>query len=90
MSSSRRRPGTGRQSAGPGSGGSLDEHKDPFILWWMPVVALVAPLAFAAWTLVSNDSDPLGKAAFALLWPGLPLYLGATAVLWGGWKIELE
>jgi hypothetical protein len=26
----------------------------------------------------------------ALIWPGLPLYLVTLAVLWGGWKIELE
>jgi hypothetical protein len=90
MSSSRRRPRTAGPAARPGTRESHDEQKDPFILWWMPVVALVAPLAFAAWTLVSNDSDPLAKAAFALLWPGVPLYLGAIAVLWGGWKIELE
>jgi hypothetical protein len=86
MSSSHRRSRTPRQ----GTGQNHVEQKDSFILWWMPLVALVAPMAFAAWTLVSNDSDPLGKTALALLWPGLPLYLGAIAVLWGGWKIELE
>jgi hypothetical protein len=67
-----------------------EERKEPFILWWMPVVALLAPLAWAAWTAVSADDNALGEAAFALVWPGVLLYAGAVAVLWGGWKIDLE
>ncbi len=64
--------------------------KEPFILWWMPLVALAAPLVFAAWTGASAEADGLVKALVALLWPGVPLYAGALAVLWGGWKIDLE
>jgi hypothetical protein len=56
----------------------------------MPVVALLAPLAWAAWQAVSADGSALGEGAFALVWPGVLLYLGAVAVLWGGWKIDLE
>jgi hypothetical protein len=63
---------------------------EPLILWWMPVVALLAPAIAFAWTLGTADSDALGKALFAIVWPGLPLYLVVVAVLWGGWKIELE
>lgn len=64
--------------------------KDPLILWWMPLVAFVAPLIWAAWIAASSSSDAFTEAAQALLWPGLALYLGALAVLWGGWKIDLE
>jgi hypothetical protein len=60
------------------------------ILWWMPVVALVAPLVWAAWQGASADADGLSEALSALLWPGVALYFGALAVLWGGWKIDLE
>lgn len=63
---------------------------EPLILWWMPVVALLAPLIWAAWTAVSADADALAEAARAMLWPGVALYLGAVAILWAGWKIELE
>jgi hypothetical protein len=63
---------------------------EPLILWWMPVVALLGPILAFAWTLGTADSDALGKALFALLWPGVPLYAVTVAVLWGGWKIELE
>jgi hypothetical protein len=66
------------------------EVKEPLILWWMPVVALLAPLAWAAWIAVSTEQDALGAAAFALAWPGVLLYAGAVAVLWAGWKIDLE
>jgi hypothetical protein len=64
--------------------------KEPLILWWMPVVALLAPLVWAAWKAVSADDGALSEAALALVWPGVALYLGAVAVLWAGWKIDLE
>ena len=69
-------------------GASTD--KEPLLLWWMPVVALTAPLAFAAWEGVNAASSPLREVAWALVWPGLLLYAGAVTLLWAGWKIELE
>jgi hypothetical protein len=65
-------------------------RKEPLVLWWMPALALVAPLISAAWFGVSAEDDALGKAAFALLWPGVPAYFATLAVFWLGWKIELE
>jgi hypothetical protein len=65
-------------------------QKEPLVLWWMPVLALVAPLVGAAWFGVSAEDDALGEAAFALIWPGVPAYFAALAVFWLGWKIELE
>jgi hypothetical protein len=65
-------------------------EKEPLILWWMPVVALLAPIIAAAWFGATADSNAAGEAVVALIWPGLPLYLVTLAVLWGGWKIELE
>jgi hypothetical protein len=69
-----------------------DEAKprEPLILWWMPVVALVSPLAWAAWQAASAEAGALAAAAQALLWPGVALYLGTLTVLWAGWKIDLE
>jgi hypothetical protein len=67
-----------------------DKSREPLILWWMPVVALLAPLIWAAWRAASADSGALSEAAYALLWPGIALYAGALAVIWAGWKIELE
>ncbi|MGE0056473.1 MAG: hypothetical protein AB7T32_00675 [Dehalococcoidia bacterium] len=64
--------------------------KEPFILWWMPIVAILAPVIWAAWVGASSDADGLKDALMALLWPGVALYAGALALLWGGWKIELE
>lgn len=63
---------------------------EPLILWWMPVVALVAPLAWAGWQGASAGTDGLAQALSALVWPGVALYAGTLAVLWGGWKIDLE
>jgi hypothetical protein len=64
-----------------------EKPREPLILWWMPLVALVAPLVWAAW---NGVSDGAGEGLKALLWPGTALYLGAVGVLWAGWKIELE
>jgi len=66
------------------------EAREPLILWWMPLVALVAPLVWAAWKAVSADANGARDGLDALLWPGAALYLGTIAVLWAGWKIELE
>ena len=67
-----------------------ERPEEPLILWWMPVVALAAPLLWAAWQAVSADDGAFGEFARALLWPGVALYLAVLAVLWAGWKIELE
>ncbi len=69
---------------------STNQPKEPLILWWMPAVALLAPLIFAAWEAVSADGGALADAAIALIWPGVLLYFGTVAVLWAGWKIDLE
>jgi hypothetical protein len=66
------------------------EHKEPLILWWMPIVALVAPLIWAAWRAFGADDGGLSDGLEALVWPGVALYAGSVAVLWAGWKIELE
>jgi hypothetical protein len=56
----------------------------------MPVVALLAPIAWAAWRAASTDAAALDAFLNALVWPGAALYAGAVALLWAGWKIELE
>ncbi len=66
------------------------EKAEAFLLWWMPIVAVIAPLGFAAWKAVSANSGALREAAIAFAWPGVLIYLGAIAVLWAGWKIDLE
>ena len=65
-------------------------REEPFILWWMPVVALLAPLAWAAWQGATADVGGLEAAVTAFLWPGVLLYGAAVIVLWAGWKIDLE
>ncbi len=69
---------------------SSNQTKEPLILWWMPTVALLAPVIFAAWEAVSAEDGALRDAAIALIWPGVLLYFGTVAVLWAGWKIDLE
>jgi hypothetical protein len=66
------------------------DSNEPLILWWMPVLSLLAPAVYAAWKGATADADVIGEAALALVWPGVLLYAAAVAVLWGGWKIDLE
>ncbi len=66
------------------------ESREPFLLWWMPVVAFAAPLLLAAWEGATADADAVTDAVVAFFWPGVLLYFGALAVLWAGWKIDLE
>ena len=56
----------------------------------MPVVAFIAPLAWAAWKGATADTGAFSEAATAFVWPGVLLYLAAIGVLWAGWKIDLE
>jgi hypothetical protein len=67
-----------------------DEEREPLLLWWMPVLALLAPIIAAAWLGASADEDALEKAALGLVWPGIPAYFATLAVFWLGWKVELE
>ncbi len=64
--------------------------EEPFMLWWMPAVAMLTPLVFAAWEAVSADGGALKDAGIALIWPGVLLYFGTVALLWAGWKLDLE
>jgi hypothetical protein len=66
------------------------EHKDPFVLWWMPVLALIAPIVAAAWKGATADSDVAKEVLIGIVWPGLPLYFGLLAIFVAAWKIELE
>ncbi len=74
----------------PESREETGEHHEPLLLWWMPALALVAPIISAAWFGVSADSDALNDAAIGLAWPGIPAYFATLAVFWLGWKVELE
>lgn len=66
------------------------EDHEPLLLWWMPALALLAPIIAAAWLGVSADDGALGEAAFGLIWPGVPAYFATLAVFWLGWKVDLE
>lgn len=67
-----------------------EKSKEPLLLWWMPVLALLAPVLSAAWYGVSAEGRALEEAVRGFLWPGVPLYFAALAVFWLGWKIDLE
>jgi hypothetical protein len=67
-----------------------ETHKDPWVQWWMPVLAVIAPAVSAAWKGATADSGALKEALLGFAWPGLPLYFGLLIIFIAAYKIELE
>lgn len=69
-------------------------REDLLLLVWSVVLGLAGDAAFAAFRAVSaSDGDASGRLAeFAtnLAWPGVLIFLGVAAVVWLGWKANLD
>ena len=83
MSRRRRRA----QAAGGAPAGWADRFRfSP----WMLLLALTAPLGYAAFHAFTGDDSSLRAFSEAVLWPGAPIYAIAVVVVWAGWALELE
>ncbi len=64
------------------------------LLFWSVVLGLAVAAAFGAYRAVSASGEDAGGrfAEFAtnLLWPGVLIAGGVAAVVWMGWKANLE
>lgn len=69
-------------------------REDLLLLVSSVVLGLAGAAGFAAFRAVSaSDADAGGRfAEFAsnLLWPGVLIFLGIAAVVWLGWKANLD
>lgn len=67
---------------------------DLTLLFWSLVLGLAAAAAFGAYRAVSvSGEDTAGRLAeFAtnLLWPGALIFAAVAAVVWFGWKANLD
>jgi hypothetical protein len=67
---------------------------DLLLLMWSVALGLVVAGAFAAYRAVSasdgDAADRLAEFAMNLLWPGVLILGGVAAVVWMGWKANLD
>jgi len=67
---------------------------DRALAGWSGLLALAGTAAFAAWRAAAADAEGTGDrlAAFGsnLLWPGVLIFFGLAAMVWMGWKINLD
>jgi hypothetical protein len=72
----------------------LLSREDWLLLFWSLVLGLAAAAAFGAYRAVSAaGEDAAGRFAefgTALLWPGTLILAGIAAVVWLGWKANLD
>lgn len=54
------------------------------------LLGLAAASAFGAYQAVNGDNSALRDFAVNLVWPGGLIFAGVAAVVWFGWKANLE
>ena len=60
------------------------------LLLWSVLLGLVLAAAFAAFQAVSASDEHLAEFATNLLWPGALIFAAVAAVVWVGWKANLD
>ena len=69
-------------------------REDLLLLFWSAVLGLAAAAAFGAFRAVSAEDEDVGGRLTAfgmnLLWPGVLIFAGVAAVVWMGWKANLD
>ena len=67
---------------------------DLLLLFWSVLLGLAAAAAFGAYRAVSASGEDAGgrlaEFALNLLWPGVLISAGVAAVVWLGWKANLD
>ena len=69
-------------------------REDRYLLLWSVVLGLAVAAAFGAYRAVSASGEDAGgrlaEFALNLLWPGVLIFAGVAAVVWVGWKANLD
>ncbi len=78
----------------------MSEHRrilsreDLPLLFWSLILGVAAAAAFGAYRAVSAEGEDASgrflEFAANLLWPGVLIFAAATAVVWMGWKANLD
>ncbi|MGB2693752.1 MAG: hypothetical protein WBD55_01040 [Dehalococcoidia bacterium] len=70
----------------------LLKREDLLLTLWATVLGLAAAVAFAAYRAVnaSDDASKLAEFVANLAWPGVLIFVGIAAVVWAGWKANID
>lgn len=70
------------------------KREDALLLFWSAVLGLTAAAAFGAYRAVNASDESLsgrfGEFAMSALWPGVLIFVAVAAVVWMGWKANLD
>ncbi len=63
---------------------------DLLLLFWSVLLGLAAASAFSAYRAANGDDSAVRDFATNLAWPGVLIFAAAVAVVWFGWKANLD
>ncbi len=63
---------------------------DAVLILTAALLGLAAASAFGAFQAVNGDDSAMRDFAVHLVWPGSLIFVGVAAVVWFGWKANLD
>ena len=62
----------------------------PNFQWWLFLPGVGIAVLWALYGAVSAEADAVGRFFGQLLWPGVPIFVAATAAAWLGWRLDID
>ena len=62
----------------------------PNFQWWLFLPGVGIAVLWALYGAVSAEADAMGRFLGQLLWPGIPIFVAATAAAWLGWRLDID
>ena len=62
----------------------------PNFQWWLVLPGVGVAVLWALYGAVTAEADATGRFLGQLLWPGIPIFVAATAAAWLGWRLDID
>ncbi|MCY4456150.1 MAG: hypothetical protein OXC56_07550 [Chloroflexi bacterium] len=62
----------------------------PNFHWWLFLPGVGVAVLWALYGAVTAEADATGRFLGQLLWPGIPIFVAATAAAWLGWRLDID
>ena len=62
----------------------------PNFHWWLFLPGVGVAVLWALYGAVTAEADATGRLLDQLLWPGIPIFVAATAAAWLGWRLDID